>query len=582
MTVYLTYISILFKKLPLIVLIAITSNVNAQLDFRGISPSEVAFPFEFTYTSNSSYTDSWGGDIETPGFSLEGSLELIEQDTLGCGSYSKDLSNKIAFIYRGECSFYDKIYQAQLHGAKGVVIVNNEEGELFFMTGGETSYLVNIPAILISKSAGAILRDAMNETTVDVILRNIQDYFEYNLSLESDYTLIPREYATPQAMISDDSPYSIDLGAFVINRGSNDASEANLHARIIYLDSVFSECSLTRSVPSGDTVFFDLPDVSFGSLEIGKYELVYFTDISDNEDQDTYYDTLKYSFEITNNRFSLCPLDSESEPVSNHYTTTAISDLSSFTQCIKFENPKASELAAEGIYFSVENELYSVDQEEFLISCFQWNNNFNSNLESTTENFSDLTLLDEKYYILDGNLQKENIYVPFNSLVPLKDSMKYLFCINPFSTPDLLIGYNKKRDYTLNNYVFSESVNPIEIISFMNPQPQWYNGFSSGITPGIAINFVDSDFLNVKEINNQKIKIYPNPIIENNWLTIENTTEVNEIYVIDISGKVLKRNQIVGLQQEVKINFQDLQKGMYLVKVISNDNQVSTFHVVKQ
>ena len=58
----------------------------------------------------------------------------------------------------------------------------------------------------------------------------------------------------------------------------------------------------------------------------------------------------------------------------------------------------------------------------------------------------------------------------------------------------------------------------------MNPQSQWYNGFSSGITPGIAINFVDSDFLNVKEINNQKIKIYPNPIIENNWLTIENTT----------------------------------------------------------
>lgn len=52
--------------------------------------------------------------------------------------------------------------------------------------------------------------------------------------------------------------------------------------------------------------------------------------------------------------------------------------------------------------------------------------------------------------------------------------------------------------------------------------------------------------------------------------------------MIDISGKVLKRNQIVGLQQEVKINFQDLQKGMYLVKVISNDNQVSTFHVVKQ
>ena len=157
-----------------------------------------------------------------------------------------------------------------------------------------------------------------------------------------------------------------------------------------------------------------------------------------------------------------------------------------------------------------------------------------------------------------------------------------MFCINPISTPDLLIGYNKNRDYTLNNYAFSESVNPIEIISFMNAQPHWYNGFSSGITPAFAINFVDSDLVNIKEINDEKIKIYPNPIIENNWLTIENTNEVNEIYVIDISGKVLKSSQIVGLQQEIKINFQDVQKGMYLVKVISNDNQVSTFHVVKQ
>lgn len=582
MTVCLTYISILFKKLPLIVLIAITVNVNAQLDFRGISPSEVAFPFEFTYTSNSSYTDSWGGDIETPGFSLEGSLELIEQDTLGCGSYTKDLSNKIAFIYRGECSFYDKIYQAQLHGAKGVVIVNNEDGELFFMTGGETSYLVNIPAILISKHDGELLRSVMNDTTVDVMLRNIQNYFQYNLSLEEDYSLIPKNYAIPQSTITENSPYSIDLGAFVINRGSNDISEAHLHAKILKGDSILSEAFVSRSIVSEDTVFFDLPVVSFDSLEIGTYELQYFTDIPENPDQDKYYDTLKYTFEITQSRFSLCPLDAFGEPITNHYTTSAVSDLSSFTQCIKFENSNASELAAEGIFFSVENEVETIDQEEILISCFQWNNDFNDELENINNNFSDLILKSENYYTLEGEVQSEDFYAPFENLISLENDIKYLFCINPISTPDLLIGYNKNRDYTLNNYAFSESVNPIEIISFMNAQPHWYNGFSSGITPAFAINFVDSDLVNIKEINDEKIKIYPNPIIENNWLTIENTNEVNEIYVIDISGKVLKSSQIVGLQQEIKINFQDVQKGMYLVKVISNDNQVSTFHVVKQ
>jgi len=578
----LTYISIGSKNCLVLFLLAITSSMYAQLDFRVVNPSTISQPFDFTYTSNSSYIDAWGGDIEAPGFLLEGSLELIEEDTLGCETYTEDLSDKIAFIYRGECSFYDKIYQAQLNGAKAVVIVNNEDGELFFMTGGETAYLVNIPAILISKSDGAILREAMNETSVDVVLRNLQNYFQYNLSLDSDYTLIPHEYATPQSMVSATNPYWIDLGAFVINRGSNDISAANLHAKVIYLDSVFAECSLTRLVSSGDTVFFDLPDFSFDNLDIGKYELVYYTDIPENPDQDKYYDTLKYTFEITQNRFSLCPLDSVGEPITNHYTTSAVSDLSSFTQCIKFENSNASEIAAEGIFFSVKNELDDIDQEEILISCFQWNNNFNDELENINENFSDLILKSENYYILESELQSGDFYAPFENLISLENDTKYLFCLNPLSTPDLLIGYNKNRDYTLNNYAFSESVNPIEIISFMNPQSHWYNGFSSGITPAFAIKFVDSDFLSVKEVNEKKIKIYPNPVNDVLTVYVGIADQVKKIEVIDVMGKIVLKSEVELINNQTNINVDQLEKGMYLVKVIFNDNQVNVHNILIQ
>jgi len=578
----LTYISIVSKNCLVLFLLAITSSMYAQLDFRVVNPSTISQPFDFTYTSNSSYIDAWGGDIEAPGFLLEGSLELIEEDTLGCETYTEDLSDKIAFIYRGECSFYDKIYQAQLNGAKAVVIVNNEDGELFFMTGGETAYLVNIPAILISKSDGAILREAMNETSVDVVLRNLQNYFQYNLSLDSDYTLIPHEYATPQSMVSATNPYWIDLGAFVINRGSNDISAANLHAKVIYLDSVFAECSLTRLVSSGDTVFFDLPDFSFDNLDIGKYELVYYTDIPENPDQDKYYDTLKYTFEITQNRFSLCPLDSVGEPITNHYTTSAVSDLSSFTQCIKFENSNASEIAAEGIFFSVKNELDDIDQEEILISCFQWNNNFNDELENINENFSDLILKSENYYILESELQSGDFYAPFENLISLENDTKYLFCLNPLSTPDLLIGYNKNRDYTLNNYAFSESVNPIEIISFMNPQSHWYNGFSSGITPAFAIKFVDSDFLSVKEVNEKKIKIYPNPVNDVLTVYVGIADQVKKIEVIDVMGKIVLKSEVELINNQTNINVDQLEKGVYLVKVIFNDNQVNVHNILIQ
>ena len=157
-----------------------------------------------------------------------------------------------------------------------------------------------------------------------------------------------------------------------------------------------------------------------------------------------------------------------------------------------------------------------------------------------------------------------------------------MFCLNPLSTPDLLIGYNKNRDYTLNNYAFSESVNPIEIISFMNPQSHWYNGFSSGITPAFAIKFVDSDFLSVKEVNEKKIKIYPNPVNDVLTVYVGIADQVKKIEVIDVMGKIVLKSEVELINNQTNINVDQLEKGVYLVKVIFNDNQVNVYNILIQ
>lgn len=582
MNIYLKKIPFYERSWIFLLFFILSYNSFSQLEFRGVSPSSIAQPFEFSYTSNTEYIDAWGGEIETPGFSLEGSLELIEEDTLGCGTYSEDLTNKIAFIYRGECTFFEKIYAAQTNGAKAVVIVNNVDEELFFMTGGQTSYLVNIPAILISKQDGEILRNAMENNTVEVMLRNIQNYFQYNLALESNFSLIPKAYATPQLTIDAENPFLLDLGAFLFNRGSNDVSNAHLHAQVTLYDSVLSECISVGSITSGDTLFFDLPTISFDNLEIGKYQLIYYSDIENYLDEDPYSDTLTYNFEVTEDRFSLCPLNSLNEPDANHYTTSSVSNLASFKQCIKYESAKASEVAAEGLFFSVQNEYSSLNNQEVLISCFQWNNEYNGDLINLSGNFTDLSLIDESYYIIEEDLQMENIYAPFNQLIELENNTKYLFCITPISTPDLLIGYNNNLDYSLNNYAFSESVNPIEINSYNDPQPHWYNGFSSGITPAIAISLVNSNLLDISEDKVSTINVYPNPLTNVLTISLESIENHANIEIIDLTGKTVLNQNIELINNHSNINVEHLEKGMYLLKVTSNDNEISIFNIVKQ
>lgn len=68
-----------------------------------------------------------------------------------------EIVNKIAVVRRGTCSFSQKVYNAQLAGAAGVIVVNNIAGEPQEMGIGINSELITIPVIMISKSDGDAL-----------------------------------------------------------------------------------------------------------------------------------------------------------------------------------------------------------------------------------------------------------------------------------------------------------------------------------------------------------------------------------------------------------------------------------------
>ena len=81
--------------------------------------------------------------------------------------YDVDPAGTIALIDRGACRFDEKIQNAEEAGAVAAIIANNVEGPPFTM-GGDP--IVNIPAVMISKADGEILKSVMPDEQVNVTM----------------------------------------------------------------------------------------------------------------------------------------------------------------------------------------------------------------------------------------------------------------------------------------------------------------------------------------------------------------------------------------------------------------------------
>lgn len=74
----------------------------------------------------------------------------------GCEASVGSLTGKIAIVDRGTCNFTNKVYNAQLAGAVGVIIANND-GTAPFKPGG-TNAKVKISSAMVSQADGAALK----------------------------------------------------------------------------------------------------------------------------------------------------------------------------------------------------------------------------------------------------------------------------------------------------------------------------------------------------------------------------------------------------------------------------------------
>src|SRR5690606_26421256 len=133
------------------------------------------------------------GELAIP---LAGDLEVMDPSTmLGCDPEDVvDLTGKIAFVSRGDCTFTTKVRNAEAAGAIAVMIFNNTDGPPPVMPHDGTDTEPTIAAVMIPRDIGLLFLD------------HIDDGDTFNVTLSPEITVIMDELADRIADFSSKGP----------------------------------------------------------------------------------------------------------------------------------------------------------------------------------------------------------------------------------------------------------------------------------------------------------------------------------------------------------------------------------------
>jgi hypothetical protein len=111
----------------------------------------------------------------------------------GCAALQNaaELKGNIAVVERGDCIFPSKVLNAQNAGAKAVIVVNNQAGNPFAMSGSGTG--INIPALMISQANGTTLSSSISAGTATATLYDSSSAGK-TFDSDLDHGVITHEY----------------------------------------------------------------------------------------------------------------------------------------------------------------------------------------------------------------------------------------------------------------------------------------------------------------------------------------------------------------------------------------------------
>jgi len=193
-------------------------------------------------------------------------------------------------------------------------------------------------------------------------------------------------------------------------------------------------------------------------------------------------------------------------------------------------------------------------------------------LDVNNINITEITSAD---YIYTSDLQGDNVYAPFAANVILQDDVRYMFCLNIYST-NIYPGYDGTLDYNTNFETYQQPINMLR-----TDGGQWYViGYGTDQSPAISINFMDALSIGLVELPQSDIVAYPNPASEIVNIPHGKMEGNVTVTVIDIDGRIVETQNSVSCSNTLTVDVTSLPTGIYTLKLTYEDGTSEAIQVV--
>ena len=521
------------------------------------SPSGVAGSYNYGPQSGA----GWGiTALPTP--TVSGELVWgydITPDSLGCDTITNDYTGKIVVLRRGVCNFSQKIYNAQLSGAIGCVICNNQGTvDIINMAAGTFGAQVTIPAVSLGLNDCAAIAAAIQAGTVTASFR--KPYISEGLGFFA--------VETPQAQIyPHDSLMSVDI----TNAGSSNASNITVTLDIIEPSGnvvTLTETVAALNVDSTRTVTFNS---RYSPADTGTYTQVFKSSLSAA-------DTLSKTFNIGVNRFRV---DRESD-----YSWGSITDANYSAAGFKVSLGSsyltgANGAVAKSITYAMGDNLSRFLGKQLVLEIRKYPNVLTT-ATAVIDSFPIVAVGVDTIDISDTTAYTLNTktLLDVNTLedsTTLDANTQYL----------VLVKYVRAVGDTLSvapRFAFSGDESFISYGTVVNSDQLYLGGFG-GINAVIRLN--TNDVIEPTAITNiitqSQFNLFPNPAKDllNVDLNLSETAENATVTMFDINGRIIEQLNYSNVkQQNIQFNVANLSAGFYFVR-IQSENGVQTKEFIK-
>jgi hypothetical protein len=592
-------------------IVAFAYFTNAQVIVAGVSPSNIVGNYPNAWADPAG---GWGTpNFLIPGTYIQDTLMMSNDGSVGlnaqgnpvsaaaCNPVINNLNGKIAVIYRGDgttnttsggCEFGLKALNAQNAGAIGVIIINREPG-VITPGPGASGATVTIPVVMLSDTDGAILVNQMLSGPVVVFIGNKIGLFANDIRLSTGAALAPKQGFVPALLAQNASEFNFSVGARIYNDGNQPQGNASLRATVtnpagnlVYDNSVSGMyIDFNDSIDVSSTSNYNLPDFSLSTYPVGTYKLTYTASMMDvsmtNIVDDEYAsdNSISYTFTISESIYSAAKIDTATGLPSGKTFYRPSTNNQTYSICSVINNPNASRLAVEGLYFAATKGTVVPDDtlmagEEMNLTLYKWEDSF-LDLNDANFGFTTLTEINQAYfYFTDESQEGEVVYGAFASPVVLEDNQRYLACVQTVNI-NLYMGHDN-TNYTWNTDYYLQPICPNE------SDGTWFAaGFGTDVPNAVGIKVMSSAGIGISEINTVNGSAYPNPTSDDLTISIEGEGVAN-VTVTDISGRIAAKSVVSLVNGKSNFNVSALEVGMYIFNVVLENGKTSQFNVVKK